>query len=65
MAEVAAIQDYMIFNVVRDRGGRATKTEIVEALGGGDEVRRVVEEKLRMMARFGLVVVEGDAVKIP
>ncbi len=65
MAEVAAIQDYMIFNVIRGRGGRATKTEIFEALGGGDEVRRVVEEKLSMMARFGLVVVEGDAVKIP
>ena len=65
MAEVAAIQDYMIFNAIRDRGGSATKEQIVEALGGGDEVRRVVEEKLRMMARFGLVVVEGDAVMIP
>lgn len=65
MTAIAAIQDYMIYNVLRDRGGRATKEQIVEALGGGDEVRRVVEEKLRMMARFGLVVVEGDTVKIP
>lgn len=65
MTGIAAIQDYMIYNVLRDRGGRATKAQIFEALGGGDEVRKVVEEKLRMMARFGLVVVEGDMVKIP
>ena len=55
----------MIYNVVKDRGGKATKAQIAEALGGGDEVKRVVEEKLRMMARFGLVVVDGDTVKIP
>jgi hypothetical protein len=62
---MAAIQDFMIYNVVRDRGGTATKAQIVEALGGGDEVGKVVEEKLRMMARFGLVVVEGNTVKMP
>jgi len=65
VTEIAEIQDYMIYNVIRDRGGRATKGQIVEALGGGDEVSRVIEEKLMMMARFGLVVVEGDTVKIP
>ncbi len=65
VAEIVAIQDYMIYNIVKDRGGKATKAQIAETLGGGDEVKMLIEEKLRMMARFGLIVVEGDTVKIP
>jgi hypothetical protein len=63
--EIGEIQDYMIYRVIKDRGGNATKKQIFEVLGTDDEAKRVIEEKLRKMTSFGIVVVEGDNVKIP
>ena len=65
VTEIAEIQDYMIYRVIRDHGGRITKKQIFEALGTDNKTKRVIEEKLRMMTRFGIVVVEGDNVRIP
>lgn len=65
VTEIAQIQDYMIYRVIRDHGGRITKKQIFEALGTDDKTKKVIEEKLRMMTSFGIVVVEGDNVRIP
>lgn len=60
---MAEIQDFMIYEVIKGLGGKATKKEIFEALGD-DEAREVIEEKLKRWASFGIVVIEGDEVKI-
>lgn len=58
------IQDYMIHQFLRKNNGKATKKEIFEALGKDDETKRIVNEKIGMMERFGLVDVKGDLVTI-
>jgi len=65
VTEIAEIQDYMIYRVIRDHGGRINKKQIFEALGTDDKTKKAIEEKLRMMTRFGIVVVEGQNVRIP
>jgi len=44
--------------------GKATRREILDALGKDEETRRIVEEKLSMMQRFGLVTIDGDLVAL-
>ena len=58
------VQDYIIHRFIREQGGKATKQQIFEALGSDKETRRRIEEKLMMMDRFGLVVIDGEEVKI-
>ena len=58
------VQDYIIHRFVRERGGKASKQEILEALGSDEESRRMIEEKLTMMERFGIVAIEGEDVRI-
>ena len=58
------VQDYMIHRFIREQGGKATKREILEALGSDEDSRRRIEEKLTMMERFGLVIIEGKEVII-
>jgi uncharacterized protein YutE (UPF0331/DUF86 family) len=65
VTEIAEIQDYMIYRVIRDHGGRITKKQIFEALGTDEKTKEVIEEKLRKMTSFRIVVVEGDNVRIP
>lgn len=57
------VQDYTIHRFI-SKSGRVTKQEICEALGSDEESKRIIEEKLRMMERFGIVVIEGDVVRI-
>lgn len=57
------IQEYMIHRFIREHGGEATKQQIFETLGNDDESKRIIEEKLRMMERFGLVIIDGEEVK--
>ena len=58
------VQDYIIHRFIREQGGKATKKQIFEAFGSDKETRRRIEEKLMMMDRFGLVVIDGEEVKI-
>jgi len=52
------------FTVFWERGGSASRDEIYRALGDDAESRRRIDERLRMMERFGLVVIDGEEVKI-
>jgi len=54
----------MIHRFLRDRGGSASKKEIYKALGDDDASRRMIDDKLRMMERFGLVIIDGEGVKV-
>ena len=58
------IQEYKIHSFIRERGGEATKQQIFETLGNDDESKRIIEGKLRMMERFGLVIIDGEEVKM-
>jgi len=55
------VQDYMIHRFI-SRRGKATKQEIYKALGSDEESNRIIEEKLRMMERFGIVAIQKDVV---
>lgn len=61
---MAVIFEHMIHRFLRDRGGSASKKEIFRALGDDTASRRMIEEKLRMMERFGLVIIDGEEVKV-
>lgn len=54
----------ILFTVFWERGGSASRDEIYRALGDDAESRRRIDERLRMMERFGLVVIDGEEVKI-
>ena len=58
------IYEHTIHSFLRERGGSASKDEIYRALGDDAESRRRIDERLRMMERFGLVVIDGEEVKI-
>lgn len=62
---LAGIQDYMIHRFIKENGGRVAKEQLLEALAGSEEERRIVEDKLRTMAQYGILVVEGDEVTLP
>jgi len=64
MVNMAVIYEHMIHRFLRERGGSASKKEIYKALGDDSESRRMIDEKLRMMERFGLIVVDGEEVKL-
>lgn len=61
---MAGIYEHVIHRFLRERGGKASKQEIFEALGSDEESRRTIEEKVTMMRRMGIVVVDGDVVRI-
>ena len=50
------VQDYMIHKFLRECDGKATKQEDLEALGSN-------EDRLMIMQRMGIVVIDGDIVK--
>ena len=58
------IQDYVIHKFIRERGGKASKQEVFEALGIDEETRGMIEGKLRMMERSGFVMIDGDTVEM-
>jgi len=61
---LAGIQDYMIYEIITQNEGKATKQEIFDKLGKDRETKRVVEEKLAMMERFGLITIDGNLVTL-
>jgi len=54
----------MIHRFLKDRGGTASRDEIYKALGDDEGRRRNIDEKLRMMERFGFVIIDGEEVKL-
>jgi len=61
---MSEVQDYMIHQFLMKNNGKATRQEIIRALGKDIETKRTVEEKISMMARFGIVTVDGDLVTV-
>ena len=61
---MAVIYEHVIHRFLREHGGSASKKEIYKALGDDVESRRMIDEKLRMMERFGLVTINGEEVKV-
>jgi len=61
---MAEIYEHAIHNFLREHGGSALRREIYTALGSDTESKRRIDEKLRMMARFGLIIIDGEKVKI-
>ncbi|MCW4027047.1 MAG: hypothetical protein NWE76_06160 [Candidatus Bathyarchaeota archaeon] len=59
---MAAIYEHTIHRFLRERGGSASKKEIYRALGDDVESRQMIDEKLRMMERFGFVAIDGEEV---
>jgi len=54
----------MIYEIITQNEGKATKQEIFDKLGKDRETKRVVEEKLAMMERFGLITIDGNLVTL-
>ena len=61
---MSEVQDYMIHQFLIKNNGKAKRQEIIRALGENEETKRIVEEKITMMARFGIVTIDGDLVII-
>jgi len=57
------IYEHTIYGFLRECGGSASRDEIYRALGDDVESRRI-DERLRMMERLGLAVIDGEEVKI-
>ena len=55
---MSEIKDYMIHQFLVKNNGKATKQEILDALGNNEEARRLIEEKLLMMERFGVITIK-------
>ena len=56
------VQEYIIHRFLREQGGRATKKQILEALGSDEESKRLIKDKLTLMARFGIITINGENV---
>ena len=61
---MSEIYEYMIHDFLRKSGGSASKEEIYRAFGGSIEVKRMIDEKLRMMERFGLIIIKRGEVRL-
>ncbi|MEM2851436.1 MAG: hypothetical protein QXW18_06515 [Candidatus Bathyarchaeia archaeon] len=61
---MSGVQDYMIHQFLTKNNGKAKRQEIIRALGKTEETKRIVEEKISTMARFGIVTIDGDLVTI-
>lgn len=64
MIVTAGINECAIHKFLRERGESALKKEIYRAFGDNAESRRTIDEKLRTIERFGLVIIDGEEVKI-
>jgi len=61
---MAELYESAIHKFLKERGGSASKKEIYKALGVDEESKRKIDERLSLMERFGLVVIDGDKVTI-
>ena len=58
------VQEYVIHRFIKGQGGKASKKAIYRAVGDNAESRRSIDEKLKMMGRFGLIIIDGEEVKV-
>ena len=58
------VQEYVIHRFTKGQGGKASKETIYGALGDDSQSRRNIDEKLSMMERFGLIIIDGKEVKL-
>ena len=56
--------EHVIWRFIKDHGGRATKQQIFKALGDDEESKKTIDKKLRTMETMGIVVIEGNEVRI-
>lgn len=61
---MSRIYEHDVHSFLRERGGSASRDEIYKALGDDAESKRRIDDILRMMERFGLIIIEGEEVKI-
>ena len=62
---MALVYEYVILQFLRAHDGSASKKEIYKALGDDTAASRsMIDDRLRMMERFGLVMIDGEEVKI-
>lgn len=61
---MSSVHEHTIWKFIKERGGRATMQEILEALGYDEESKNDINDKLRTMAAMGILVIEGDVVRI-
>ena len=61
---MSVIYEHEIHRFLRENGGSSSRKEIYKALGDNAASRRMIDDKLRMMERFGLVVIHEEEVKI-
>jgi DNA-binding HxlR family transcriptional regulator len=64
MMNMAEIYEHVIHRFLRERGGSAAKKEIYKDLGDDEASRRMIDDKLRMMERFGLVIIDEEEVRV-
>jgi len=58
------VQEYKIHRFIKEQGGKTSKKAIYAALGDSADSRRSIDEKLSMMERFGLIIIDGKEVKV-
>ena len=57
--------DHAIYQFLTENNGGATKREeLFDVFGLNEEVKRIVQEKLLMMERFGLITIQGDLITV-
>jgi len=61
---MAEIYEYVFHKFLREHDGSALKNEIYKVSGDGVASGRMIDEKLRMMERFGIVTINGREVKV-
>jgi len=64
MMNMAEIYEHVIHRFLRERGGSASKKEIYKALGDDEASRKMIDDKLRMMERFGLIIMVEEEVRV-
>jgi hypothetical protein len=53
--------DHAIYQFLQRNKGRATeREELFDVFGSNEEAKRIIEDKLMTMERFGLVTIKGD-----
>lgn len=57
--------DHAIYQFLQRSKGRATKREeLFDVFGSNEDARRIIEDKLMTMERFGLVTIKRDLVTL-
>ena len=58
------VREHDIYKFLMKNGGKIRVREVVDALGKDKETKQAIKERISMMARFGIVAVDGDFVAV-